>query len=112
MPKQQKPQLDKFAIAAALQEIAALMELKGGNYRFKAKAYNAGARALQSILERMGLRLTERLIGKSLSRWIPVLGAIGVGTYAYADTAKVAATAIELFSSELEMIDPEEIHVG
>ena len=33
--------LDKFAIATALQEIAALMELKGGKYRFKAKAYNA-----------------------------------------------------------------------
>jgi hypothetical protein len=48
MAKQQKPQLDKFAIAAALQEIAALMELKGGKYRFKAKAYNAGARFLAS----------------------------------------------------------------
>lgn len=49
MPKQKKPQLDKFAIAAALQEIAALMDLKGGKYRFKAKAYNAGARALQAV---------------------------------------------------------------
>ena len=29
-----KPQLDKFGIAAALQEIARLMELKGGQYRF------------------------------------------------------------------------------
>jgi len=27
--------LDKFAIAAALQEIAALLELKGGKDRFK-----------------------------------------------------------------------------
>jgi hypothetical protein len=41
MPKNLKPNLDKFAIAAALQEIAALMDLKGGKYRFKAKAYNA-----------------------------------------------------------------------
>src|ERR1700752_1187387 len=44
-----KKQFDKFAIAAALQEIAALMELKGGQNRFKAKAYNAGARALQGV---------------------------------------------------------------
>lgn len=49
MSKQQKPAADKFAIAAALQEIAALMELKGGQYRFKAKAYNAGARSLQAV---------------------------------------------------------------
>jgi DNA polymerase (family 10) len=49
MPKPQKPQLDKFGIAAALQEIAAMMELKGGKYRFKAKAYNAGARSIQGV---------------------------------------------------------------
>jgi DNA polymerase (family 10) len=45
----EKPQLDRFGIAAALQEIAQLMELKGGQYRFKAKAYNAGARAIQGV---------------------------------------------------------------
>src|SRR5215467_1911438 len=45
---EQKPQLDKFAIAAALQEIAELMDLRGGQYRFKAKAYNAGARSVQA----------------------------------------------------------------
>jgi DNA polymerase (family 10) len=49
MPKKENQPLDKFAIAAALQEIAALMELKGGQYRFKAKAYNAGARSLQGV---------------------------------------------------------------
>src|SRR5512144_1439371 len=49
MAKEQNPAADKFAIAAALQEIAALMELKGGQYRFKAKAYNAGARSLQAV---------------------------------------------------------------
>jgi DNA polymerase (family 10) len=48
MPEQ-KPQLDKFGVAAALQEIAALMELRGGQSRFKAKAYNAGARSIQAV---------------------------------------------------------------
>ena len=33
----EKPQLDRFGIAAALQEIAQMMELKGGQYRFAAK---------------------------------------------------------------------------
>jgi len=41
-----KPKLDKFAIAAALQEIAALLELKGGKDRFKARAYQTGARVI------------------------------------------------------------------
>ncbi|MGH9880159.1 MAG: helix-hairpin-helix domain-containing protein, partial [Pyrinomonadaceae bacterium] len=41
--------LDKFAIAAALQEIASLLELKGGDNRFKARAYRAGARAIGGL---------------------------------------------------------------
>ena len=48
MPEQ-KPQLDKFGVAAALQEIAQLMDMRGGPYRFKAKAYNAGARSIQAV---------------------------------------------------------------
>ena len=48
-----KPVKDKFAIAAALQEIGALLELKSGNY-FKARAYKAGARAVAELTEDVG----------------------------------------------------------
>ncbi|CAN5707174.1 DNA polymerase/3'-5' exonuclease PolX [soil metagenome] len=41
--------LDKFAIAAALQEISSLLELKGGVSRFKARAYQTGARAIAAV---------------------------------------------------------------
>lgn len=60
-------------------------------------------RAIQQLLEKVGIRVTQRVIGKSISRWIPVLGAVGVGAYAYYDTRQVAATAIELFSRRLEI---------
>jgi DNA polymerase (family 10) len=78
MPKQQKPQLDKFAIAAALQDIAALMDIKGGKYRFKAKAYNAGARAIQSVTNLDQLIAQDRLtslpkIGDALASQIKQL---------------------------------------
>src|SRR5918996_753162 len=63
-----KPQLDKFAIAAALQEIARLMDLKGGQYRFKAKAYNAGARSIQSVGN------LDRLVRKNLLTTLPRIG--------------------------------------
>ena len=46
--------LDKFAIAAALQEIAALLELKGGKDRFKAPAYQTGARVVAGLSEDIG----------------------------------------------------------
>jgi hypothetical protein len=63
----------------------------------------ATLRALQRILEKIGVRVTQRVIAKTLSRFVPLIGALGVGAYAYYDTTQVAATAIELFSSDLEL---------
>ncbi len=78
MPESQKTQLDRFGIAAALQEIAQLMELKGGQYRFKAKAYNAGARAIQGVADLDRLVREDRLtslprIGDALASQIKQL---------------------------------------
>jgi len=58
---------------------------------------------LQSIAQKVGLKLTQKVIGRGLSRWIPVAGALGVGAYAWYDTAQVAATAIGLFEREIEL---------
>jgi len=62
-------------------------------------------RTLQGIAQRIGVRITQQAIGKGISRWVPVVGALGVGAYAYYDTGQVARTAIELFRHEVE-IDP------
>ena len=70
--------LDRFGIAAALQEIAQMMELKGGQFRFKAKAYNAGARAIQGVANLDQLVKEDRLttlprIGDALASQIKQL---------------------------------------
>ncbi|MDQ3667641.1 MAG: PHP domain-containing protein [Acidobacteriota bacterium] len=51
--------LDKFAIAAALQEISSLLELKGGVSRFKARAYQTGARAIAAVAGDIGKLIQE-----------------------------------------------------
>ncbi|HKG61548.1 MAG TPA: PHP domain-containing protein [Pyrinomonadaceae bacterium] len=63
-----KPQLDRFGVAAALQEIAQLMDLKGGQFRFKAKAYNAGARAIQGVAD------LDRLVREDRLTTLPRIG--------------------------------------
>jgi hypothetical protein len=63
----------------------------------------ASLRAFQGIAQKIGVRITQRVIGKGLSRWVPLLGAVGVAGYAYYDTAKVAQTAIELFRKEIDI---------
>jgi DNA polymerase (family X) len=68
MAESKKPQLDRFGVAAALQEIAQLMDLKGGQYRFKAKAYNAGARAIQGVAD------LDRLVREDRLTTLPRIG--------------------------------------
>lgn len=53
---------------------------------------------LQHVAQRIGLRVSQRTLGKGAARWLPVVGALGVGAYAYYDTRQVARTAIDLFS--------------
>jgi uncharacterized protein (DUF697 family) len=66
----------------------------------------ASLRAMQNAAQKIGVKVSQRAIGKGLSRWLPVIGAIGVAAYAYGDTGQVAATAIELFEREIE-IEPD-----
>jgi hypothetical protein len=59
----------------------------------------ATAQALQAVAMKIGLKLSRRTLGSGLSRWMPVVGAVGVGAYAWFDTAQVAATSIALFEN-------------
>ena len=57
------------------------------------------ARGLQAVIRKIGIPLTRRLAGRGVSRWLPIIGAVGVAGYAYYDTRRVAVTAIDLFRS-------------
>jgi hypothetical protein len=59
--------------------------------------------ALQALARRLGINVTQRVIAKSVARWLPVVGAVGVAGYAYYDTAKVGVTAVELFEKEVAL---------
>lgn len=68
----------------------------------------ASPRLVGMISRRIGATLARRAFGRGAARWLPVVGAVGVGAYAYYDTARVAATAIDLFEGVIE-IDAEEV---
>jgi len=85
---------------------------------FRDVAYRAGERylirplslkALQKLTTSIGVRLSERAVGKAVARFLPLVGAAGVAGYAYYDTKKVGAAAIDIFSREavfLGEVDP------
>ncbi len=58
---------------------------------------------LQNIAGKIGLKVTQRLLGKGIARWLPIVGALGVGAYTYYETGQVAQTAIELFEKTIEV---------
>jgi hypothetical protein len=63
---------------------------------------------VERIAKQLGIKVGQRAVGAGVSRWLPVVGAVGVGAYAYYDTRQVAATAIALFASEVGFVDEAE----
>ena len=61
----------------------------------------ASSAFMRSLVQKLGARVTQNVVGKSVSRFVPLLGAVGVGAYAYYDTTQVARTAMALFSSDI-----------
>ncbi len=64
---------------------------------------HASVRAINTVAQRIGLKVTQRALAKSASRWLPVVGAVGVAAYAYYDTANVAKSAVGMFEGEIEV---------
>ena len=58
-------------------------------------------RALKQILQKIGVRITQRIAGKVLSRFIIIAGAILMAAYAYYDTIQVSKTSIDFFKHEI-----------
>ena len=98
---QTNPTTDKLAIAAALEEVGTLLELKGGEY-FKARAYKLGARAVAGLTEDLGKLIKEnRLtfvkgIGQGLATQIQELYTSGQSTFLNELRAKMPRGIFEL----------------
>jgi hypothetical protein len=59
----------------------------------------ASLKMLQSLAQQLGVHVTKAMLSRSASRFVPLLGAVGVGAYAYYDTMQVAKNAMELFGN-------------
>ncbi|MBI5242185.1 MAG: EcsC family protein [Elusimicrobia bacterium] len=55
----------------------------------------ASSRVIEKVAKDVGLRMAQRMLRRALARIIPLLGAVGVGAYAYYDTACVGKTTLE-----------------
>jgi hypothetical protein len=80
---------------AAAQLFRDLVTRVGERFLFQ----RVSLRLIQSIARHLGVRLSQRVITQSISRWMPVVGAIGMAGYAAWDTHTVGQTAIEVFSN-------------
>lgn len=82
----------------AAQAFRDLVVRMGDRLLFRRMSYTV----VERVAKQLGVKLSRRAVGEGLSRWLPVIGALGVGAYAYYDTGQVAATTIELFSRGID----------
>jgi hypothetical protein len=87
--------LFRHAASQVLRDVA----VRAGE-RFVVRELSAGA--LRTALSTIGVVVTQRMAGTVASRWIPLAGAIAVGSYAYWDTLQVAKTARRLLEAPPE----------
>ncbi|MBB5208110.1 hypothetical protein [Chiayiivirga flava] len=62
--------------------------------------------SLYAVGNKVAMLIAQRSAGRMVTRWVPVVGALGVAGFVYVDTGKVADTAMELFEHD---VDVEEI---
>jgi hypothetical protein len=62
--------------------------------------------ALETLLKKIGLRISTKFIGRIALRAIPALGALGNGAYSYYDTTEVGKTAAAYFKALADNPEP------
>lgn len=63
---------------------------------------------VQRAIKLLGVKIAQRLFGKSMARYVPFLGAAAVARYAYVDTKRVGLSAITLFSKDVDILEVSE----
>ena len=84
---------------SAAQAVRDLVMRVGERFLIK----HVGVRVVQRVAAAIGIKITHRAIARSVARWLPVVGAVGVAGYAYYDTSQVATTAIAFFERDIEI---------
>jgi hypothetical protein len=79
----------------AAQAFRDLVVRVGDRLLFRRLTYSV----IERVAKTIGVKVTQRAVGSGISRWMPLVGAVGVGGYAYYDTGQVARTAIAMFST-------------
>lgn len=71
----------------------------------RALVKHVSSQLLQSMAQVLGVKITQSILQKGALRFVPLVGAIGVGAYAYFDTLQVAKNATDLFERDI-IFDP------
>lgn len=71
----------------------------------------ASLKALQGLAQQLGVRVSKVVISKGAARFVPLVGAVGAGAYAYFDTLQVAKNAVEMFERETVVDDDTAVWV-
>ena len=66
---------------------------------------HASTQFMQKILQKVGISMTEKLLSRSITRFLPGVGAALMGTVSYRDTLRVGRSARDFFSSDIIFLE-------
>jgi uncharacterized protein (DUF697 family) len=67
----------------------------------KVMAKRVGAKVIQTLISKLGGRITQQLVKSMAAKWLPVAGAIAMATWSKYSTNKIGEEAVRIFSKEI-----------
>ncbi len=65
----------------------------------------ASTQFMQKILQKLGISISQKLLGRGITRFLPVAGSALMGTVSYRDTLRVGRAAKDFFSSDIIFLE-------
>lgn len=103
----QSDKLTKEVMLYCLFNHSASQALKDVTARVGERAFlrSTSSSMARQITARVGTRFTQKAVQRMVTRWVPVIGALGMGAYVYYDTNKVAKTTMAYFANPFPIND-------
>jgi len=53
-------------------------------------------------------QITQRLIKATISKWLPIVGAVAVAAWSYHSTTQIGQQAVEIFNKDIQIVSEQD----
>lgn len=68
----------------------------------------ASLRVIQQVIGVLAGQITQRLIKATISKWLPIVGAVAVAAWSYHSTTQIGQQAVEIFNKDIQIVSEQD----